>query len=378
MVYQAKFELVNAENLKKALELLSKETFDVILSDLGLPDSFGFETFVKIHTQASKVPIIVLTGLDDDDIGIKAVREGAQDYLIKGEVEGNLLVRVIRYAIERKHVEEEIKEKNEELQVIGEELAELNLNLEQKVEERTAEVKKLLEYKDEFISHLGHDIKTPLTPLISLLPILEKKEKDLQSKELLEICIRNISYIKNLVTNALKLAKLNSEDDGFDVEEINLLELVDSLFCNNQTVFEDEKITVENKIDGEIIVIADRIRLREVFINLIGDAIKFMEYGGTLTLNAKEEDGFAIISVSDTGIGLDEGEKAHIFEEFYKADQSRHELSSSGLGLSICKNIIEKHGGKIWAESLGKGKGTTFYFSVPAKRKVAHLNIPAG
>ena len=108
-----------------------------------------------------------------------------------------------------------------------------------------------------------------------------------------------------------------------------------------------------------------RLRLEELFDNLITNAVKYTpENGGTITVDAKEEKGQITVSITDTGIGITEEHKKHIFDEFYKADESRHEISSAGLGLSICKRIIEKHGGKIWVESLGLGKGSTFYFTL--------------
>ena len=280
---------------------------------------------------------------------------------------------------EQKQAEESIKQKNKDLQKMGGGLRKLNSDLEQKIKERTEEVEKLLKSKEEFVSQLGHDIKTPLTPILSLLPIIREGEANPKSKELLEICIQNANYIKNLVVNTLQLARLNSPDIVFDIKEVRLLDVVNSVLFDNQTLFENSNIEIENKIRNPIIVLADEFRLREVFINLITNAIKFTENGGKLTLDIKEdEDGFVTISVKDTGVGLDEEEKTCLFKEFYKSDSSSHEFNSTGLGLVICKRIVEKHGGKIWAESPGKKKGTTFYFTIPIKQKIADLSISAG
>ena len=293
------------------------------------------------------------------------------------EYQGNPADVVFTHDItDRKRAEEEIKRKNEELLKIGDELRELNIHLEQKVEERTNEIEKILKHKDEFINQLGHDLKTPLTPLTSLLPIIEEKETDEKSRELLEICVHNVEYIKNLVVSTLQLARLNSPNTVFDLRDIRLSDVVDSVFCDIQTIFEENSVNITNKVSKEIIVLADELRLKEVLNNLMTNAIKFMESGGKLTLDAKEnDDGFATISVTDTGIGLGEEEKARLFEEFYKADRSRHELASSGLGLAICKRIVERHGGKIWAESPGKGKGTTFYLTLKLAKKGCYDNL---
>lgn len=105
-----KFTLESAEDLASGLDRLSREGIDVVLLDLSLPDSFGLETFVSVHEQAPAVPILLLTGLDDEELAIKAVQMGAQDYLVKGRVDRNLLVRAMRYAIERNKLVHELKE----------------------------------------------------------------------------------------------------------------------------------------------------------------------------------------------------------------------------------------------------------------------------
>ncbi|MDY6964441.1 MAG: PAS domain S-box protein [Halobacteriota archaeon] len=118
---------------------------------------------------------------------------------------------------------------------------------------------------------------------------------------------------------------------------------------------------------------------KEIIDNLISNAVKYSyEGGGTITINSKNCDDFVIVSVKDTGVGMAGEELSQIFDEFYKADASRHDLDSSGLGLSICKRIVEKQGGKIWAESSGEGKGSTFYFTIPKKRKMACLAVSVG
>jgi signal transduction histidine kinase len=89
----------------------------------------------------------------------------------------------------------------------------------------------------------------------------------------------------------------------------------------------------------------------------------------TITIDAKEDKDFVTVSIKDTGIGITEEQLSHIFDEFYKADEARHDFDSSGLGLPICKRIVEKHGGKIWVESPGEGGGTTFYFTIPTGSK---------
>ena len=271
-----------------------------------------------------------------------------------------------RYAI--LNIMKDIKTSNQELNVAREKLALLNQNLEEKVQERTAKVEELLRQKDEFINQLGHDLKSPLTPLMRILPKIMEDPDNPKTKERLDIISRNVDYIKNLALGTLKLARLNSESVEFDFQDINLLNLTDNVIEDNQFLFGEKDVKVENEIDKNISVYADEMQLRELFNNLSSNAVKFIQNGGKVTFNAKEDNGVVRISIKDTGIGLTKEHTEHIFDEFYKVDASRHELDSSGLGLPICKRIVEKHGGEICVESLGLGKGTTFYFTIPSTR----------
>lgn len=280
--------------------------------------------------------------------------------------------------------ETKIREKNQELQKINseltsvrEELTFLNRDLEKKVKERTADVEKLLKQKDEFIGQLGHDLKTPLTPLNILLPIVKEREQDPQLKELLEVIFKNVYYMKNLVIKTLALAELNSPNTQLFLQDIDLSMQIRDILDLQRALFEGKNIVLENNIPAETIVQVDLLQIRELFDNLISNAVKYSQESEVkIMFDAKEMDDFIVISVKDTGIGLEPDQIKHVFDEFYKVDCSRHDLDSTGLGLSICKRIVEKHGGRIWVESQGKGKGSTFFFTLkPHKRTSGEENI---
>jgi len=263
---------------------------------------------------------------------------------------------------DRKKAEEELKKASELLHVVNQEL-------ERKVKERTSEIKNLLKQKDEFISQLGHDLKTPLSVIMNVLPMIQDEAKKPNVKEDCKVAIRNVDYIKNLVTETLKIAELSSPNTKFDMKETNLLEIVDNAIIDNQLVLDKKNIKIENMIDEKITVRADDLRIKEVFNNLITNAVRYTpDDQGIIAIDAKKDRDYVTISVRDTGIGLTEEKLGHIFDEFYKADESRHDLGGSGLGLSICKRIIEKHGGKIWVESPGPRMGSTFYFTLHSKK----------
>ena len=144
---------------------------------------------------------------------------------------------------------------------------------------------------------------------------------------------------------------------------------VDQILNNNTYLFEQKKMDVINNISDELQVNVDCLRIEELFTNLLNNAVKYSDEGGTITINTNQKSNEIQISVSDDGIGMNNEQIEHLFDEFYKADESRHDFDSSGLGMPIAKRIVEKHGGRIWVESKGLGEGSTFYFTLPKSNK---------
>lgn len=289
----------------------------------------------------------------DENSNVKSIHTTMEDITERKQLEE-----------ERKKNAEALQRTNQELTMVREQLSKLNQDLERKVEERTAEIKKLLKQKDEFISQLGYDLKTPISILINVLPAIEETSGKNVKKEF-EIANQNINYIKNLINETLIIAEMSSPKVTLDIVELNLRESVEEVIKDKQIAFKKENIKFENNIDKKITIMADKLRFDEIVDNIVTNAIKYMQdANGTITIDAKEEKNFVTVSIKDMGIGMTEEQLSHCFDEFYKADKSRHNLNSVGLGLSICKRIVEKHGGKIWGESPGLGKGSIFYFTI--------------
>jgi signal transduction histidine kinase len=369
---------------------IAKEKLKHILDDTD--KEYEFEFLKKNKTRISmSVHISPLFDIDGNNsgmlIGVQDISNRKRmehelheklDKLQKGELATLNIMEDLQNTITALTLAEtQIRQKNEELQMMNQELnvareqlAILNQDLEAKVQERTAEVEALLKQKDEFIGQLGHDLKTPLTPLNILLPIIKEREQDPQLKEHLEVIFRNVHYMKYLIIETLALAQLNSPNMQLSLQDVDLSIQIRDILNTQRTLFEGKNIVFENNIPAETIVQVDLLQIRELFDNLISNAIKYSQEGEVkITFDAKETDDFIVISVKDTGVGLEPDQITHVFEEFYKVDNSRHDLESTGLGLAICQRIVEKHGGRIWVESQGKGKGTTFFFTLkPYKR----------
>jgi len=244
-----------------------------------------------------------------------------------------------------------------------------------KIEKYSKNLEKLLKQKDEFISQLSHDLKSPLNPLINLLPIIEKETENKKHREILCVVNRNVGYMKNLVKKSLKLAKLNAPSTKLKVEDVNLFDKINMTIKKNDNIFNNYNIKIKNNVSDKINIKADSLQIEELFDNIINNSIKYSPDGGTIAIDAKFENDFVNVSIKDEGNGMTPEQIVHVFDEFYKADWSRHDFDSSGLGLSICKRIVEKHGGRIWVESKGVGKGSTFYFNIPIENVSAEKNV---
>ena len=273
--------------------------------------------------------------------------------------------------IKIKRLEKKLKEKETEFTKLKKE-NNLNKDLITKVINSILELKKSIQQKSRFIDNLSHDLATPITPLLSLLPIINKELQDEKLIELINICIRNVEYIKRVINNSRELADIYSTNFIFQNE--NLAEIVDFVIKKYDVVLKSYNVTAQNNIDKNIIIKTEKNRLLQIFDHLTSNAINSMYNGGLIYFEAKivkkENKNFIQVTVKDNGKGLKREQTDHIFEEFYKTDNSRHKLDSTGLGLTICKTIIEKHGGKIWADSHGLGTGTSIYFTIPSKDNI--------
>ncbi|MBT1072847.1 PAS domain-containing protein [Pelotalea chapellei] len=217
---------------------------------------------------------------------------------------------------------------------------------------------------ETFVTQLGHDLKTPITPLFALIPLIKEKIVDPDLKRMVEICGKSIAAINELTEKALKLVKLSISTTGL-LEYIKLAGIVEASIHSNRDILDQKKIRCENDIEPELVVVAVADQLIELFNNLITNAVHHSQTGEVVQIGARQTGNTITIAVRDNGIGVDPADLENIFDEFFKVDRSRHDLDSPGLGLSICRRIIANHHGTIWAESEGKGFGMTVFFTLP-------------
>ena len=217
---------------------------------------------------------------------------------------------------------------------------------------------------ENVVIRLGHDLKNPLTPLFVMLSLLKKRLTEPDLIKMVDMCLKNAISIKNLADKTSILATLTSSTKPYEREVVAIASIVDQSLIDCADLISQKQLDCMNNIDPSITVPVVPTQLRELFFNLVSNAVQFSKGKSAVVISAERDADVLVISVRDEGIGINPTHLEHIFDEFFKVDESRHDLDTSGLGLSICKQIVRNHHGRIWAESPGPDKGTTIKFTI--------------
>ena len=362
---------VKAGSGTEALNILHREQdFALILIDVQMPTMDGFET-VELIRQIEKlkhVPIIFLTASMDTAVNIfKGYHAGAVDYMIKPLSPEILKAKVAVFV--------DLFKKTHELLIQYKEKEKLTTELTI----ANKELKQLLQLnsdKNRFISILAHDLRSPFNNLLGLSEILIEDIRKLNTDEIEDI-VNNINKSAkssfNLLENILRWARAQQGKIPFDPQILSFTNNCKDAVEVLNPISKAKNITIDYSTGDHINVFADIDMLKTVLRNLVSNAIKFTNNGGTISITAKQIDSNITISVSDNGIGIAPGNLVKLFEmsEVISTTGTAEE-TGTGLGLLLCKEFVEKHGGKIWVESE-VGKGSDFKFTLPIFTEQANV-----
>jgi signal transduction histidine kinase len=217
--------------------------------------------------------------------------------------------------------------------------------------------------KDEFIGIASHELKTPLTSTKGFLELLNSRDLEPQNKLFVEKALSSINKLQTLIYDLLDVSKIQAGQLQLDIKEFDIDQLIDECIREVQISISTHVILKGDELLNPVIA-ADRNRIEQVIINLLSNAIKYSPDGKKVIVNTIRTNSKIIVSVKDFGVGLERSEHIKVFDRFYRSREKRAEAAGFGLGLYICAQIIKRHNGDIWVESVA-GNGATFYFELP-------------
>jgi len=348
------FECVCAESLERGSGLLLEQDFQIVLADLSLGDAGGIEIVKRLHERHPTLPLIVLSGLEDETVAMNALQQGAQDYLVKGQGDGHLISRSIRYAMERKRAETQLIEAKNSAEAAS-------------------------RAKSEFLANMSHELRTPLNAIIGFSEILRQEGLG----PLGHASYRD--YVRDVHESGVHLLKIINDILDLSKIEVGRLTLNEVPIDVRDTVESCLRIVRERTANAGLDLIADfapdlptlnadERMVKQVLLNLLSNAIKFTPRGSVhVTAGVAANDG-VYISVIDTGIGIAPEDIEKALMPFVQIDSSlQRKYAGTGLGLPLARSMIEHHGGSFEiASKIGEGTAITVRF--PPGRS---LRIPA-
>jgi signal transduction histidine kinase len=401
------YQVALATSGAAALEQLRQTTFDVVLSDLRLDDTDGISLVGEVARIQPDTMSIILTGYASIESAIKALREGAYDYLIKPcDVEE--LRAVVGRAVERRQLGLQLRARVAELEEANATIQTLNRDLQRRVDEATVELQQRMadlaraneeiaglyraaqlhveqleeldRLKSRFLSMASHELKTPLTSISGLSQVLLRRlSRRLQAGppsaeeweteqrghvERLEMLTSQAARLGRIIDELLDVSRIESGKLEFHMSPVDVGRMVREVVERTRLAASQHTLVVE-VAGSEQPIEADRDHLEQVLDNLLSNAIKYSPEGGKILVRVWDQDDQVVFSVRDHGVGIPVDQLDSVFGLFYQAeDPVSRRTGGMGLGLYISREIIVRHGGRIWCESA-PGQGSTFFVALP-------------
>ncbi len=363
------FQVQECGNLTDAEALLRRDTADVVILDLTLPESSGVETVSRVRGLNADIPIVVFTGCEDDNLALAARQLGADDFLVKSEVrKGSLLARTLIDAGENKHARTSMNRYAVEMECLAEARAQQLLHRDRLATIGTMSAGVAHEIRNP-LSYIGGNVHALLTSWEDVKPLLETcRTRGLGDEEEIEYILQEVPQmlrdIRSGVDRILEISeglKSFARKSSMEPEESCLEELIDNslLLCHNLL---KDGITVEKDYGTDRVTLPLLPqRILQVFVNLLTNAAQAMGGEGRITIRTARKDNHLEMEVSDSGPGIDEEVRDRIFEPFFT---TKPDGEGTGLGLSICRKIMEEHGGTMDVTS-GPDGGACFSMTLP-------------
>ncbi len=341
-------KICHVQTLAEGVSALLEKDFDVVLLDLSLPDSRGFETLQRLISAKPDVNVVVMTGYTDKALGLNAVKAGAQDFLMKGGFDAELLTKTLRYAIERKNVL-------------------IKLAAATRAREVAEESARM---KEQFIASISHEMRTPMNAIYGMSNLIAQTKLDVEQRSYIDSVRQSSEILLGVINDILEISTLQNGGMSFDSKDFDLHELMFNLVNVMQYKKDEKPLEFQLHIDPSVPMTlkGDKLRLNQILFNIVGNAVKFTDEGVVridVQLIENQKDAILVrFKVKDTGIGIPKEKVDTIFESFTRIRTKDRIYEGTGLGLAIVKNLVQLQDGRVWAESA-LGEGTTMFIELP-------------
>ncbi|MFH1998664.1 MAG: hybrid sensor histidine kinase/response regulator [Planctomycetota bacterium] len=347
-----KMQIEEAHDLASGVNALRTMHIDCILVDYILPDGDGASFAQAVNRQDNPPPVIVLTGQGDRKADLAAMKAGAAEYIEKDALSADILDRAIRYALENNSLIRRLRETNEQL-------------------------KELDRLKNEFLSTASHELRTPLTIIREFVALVRDEVTgpvNDEQKDCLESALNNCDRLGSIINDLLDLQRIESGKLKLARRKNDISALIRRCINDFVRTCEKKKQVLTYSGDDRLpMVLCDEGKITQVLVNLIGNAYKFTEPGGEISIRTRLVADRIEVEVTDTGMGISPEDQARIFEKFTQINRNAGPgKKGTGLGLAITQRIMKLHESDISVRSE-EGKGSTFFFSLPVYREKEEL-----
>jgi len=338
------YETAQAGSAAEAVAQVKKTQFDVILMDYNLTDGTGIDAIQQIRKLNSESQILMITAHASLDTALKAIQESVDDFLTK-PVNFDHLKRAIAKSLEKMRLKQELKAANDK-------------------------VARLSEMKSKFMSMASHDLSNSLMTLqVSFEMLASSLKPDEEQRKKMQYISNGIGQIARLIEDLVDWASIEQGKFRLETNLFDAGALVEEMLVGPQARASTRGLTLTSKLEpGLPTIAADKKRLGQVLHNLLENAIRHTPKGGNIIVTAEKDGDGVRYAVRDSGDGIAPEDAGKLFQSFYQGSGGKGG-GRLGLGLSISREIVDSHGGRLWVESAGLGKGAAFLFTVPGGRK---------
>jgi signal transduction histidine kinase len=327
-------------------------------------DGVGLTQAIRRDPALATIPVILLSARAGEDARVDGVQSGADDYLTKPFAARDLVARVdvhLRLARVRRNAEAALQASAEQAHFL------------------LAEAEKANRAKDEFLANVSHELRSPLQGILGWLTLLRRGSLDAaQTTRALESIDRSVRLQAQLVQDILEISRIVAGKVTLERVPLDVGTILTTTAEEFAPVAAAKNIHVELRLGSCGLVVGDRDRLQQIFANILTNALKFTPPDGRVTLSCEQDATHVVVSVTDTGEGIDPSFLPRLFDRFSQADtSSTRRYGGLGLGLAIVRHLVELHGGTVTAQSDGRGRGATFRVHLPGEAPDANVPYPA-